>query len=186
MGINKDIFGNIIKEKKKRKTKLEKYLTDHDIYTFDGRLVRLTFVNQMYSKSLILAGDMEFVFTFNEIKQCYINGHFIATIILTQSFIEKVFIDFFIRKNLIKETKYGLEKMIKYARRKSLINSLILKMVDDLRLKRNPFVHSKDSDYPHSLSRRIIKNKTHPFEQLDKDAKEAMQILFYIMNNRLG
>jgi hypothetical protein len=25
-----------------------------------------------------------------------------------------------------------------------------------------------------------------PFEQLDKDAKEAMQILFYIMNNRLG
>jgi len=59
-------------------------------------------------------------------------------------------------------------------------------MVDNLRLKRNPFVHSKDLDYPHSLSRRSINNKTMPFEQLDKDAKEAMQILFYIMNNRLG
>jgi len=84
MEINKDIFGNAIKEKKKRKTKLEKYLTDYDIDTFNDRLARLTFVDKMYPKGLILAGDMEFVFTFGEIKECYINGHFIATIILTQ------------------------------------------------------------------------------------------------------
>lgn len=186
MEINKDIFGNAIKEKKKRKTKLEKYLTDNDIDTFDDRLARLTFVNKMYPKGLILAGDMEFVFTFGEIKECYINGHFIATIILTQSFIEKVFIEFFNSKSLSKETNHGLDRMIKYARKKSLINSVILNMVDNLRLKRNPFVHSKDFDYPHSLSRRTINNKTMPFEQLDKDAKEAMQIMFYIMNNRLG
>lgn len=186
MEINKDIFGNAIKEKKKRKTKLEKYLTDYDNDTFNDRLARLTFVNKMYPKGLILAGDMEFVFTFGEIKECYINGHFIATIILTQSFIEKVFIEFFNRKSLDKETNHGLDRMIKYARKKSLINSVILNMVDNLRLKRNPFVHSKDFDYPHSLSRRSINNKTLPLEQLDKDAKEAMQILFYIMNNRLG
>jgi len=186
MESNKDIFGNKIQVKKKGTTKLEKYLTDYDKQTFTERLARLSFINKMYPQGLILAGDMEFVFTFGEIKECYINGHFIATIVLTQSFIEKVFIEFFNSKNLSKETNNGLDRMIKYARKKSLINSVILNMVDNLRLKRNPFVHSKDFDYPHSLSQRTINNKTLPYEQLDKDAKEAMQILFYIMNNKLG
>lgn len=185
MEINKDIFGNTIEVKKRRKTKLEKYLTDYDSITFNDRLARLTFLNKMYPKGLILIGDMEFVFTFGEIKECYVNGNFIATIILTQSFIEKIFIEFFNSKNLNKETNHGLDRMIKYARKKSLINTVILNMVDNLRLKRNPFVHSKDFDYPHSLSRRTINNNTLPFKQLDKDAKEAMQILFFIINNRL-
>jgi hypothetical protein len=55
MEINKDIFGNAIKEKKKRKTKLEKYLTDYDNNTFNDRLSRLTIVNKMYPKRLILS-----------------------------------------------------------------------------------------------------------------------------------
>lgn len=185
MEVKKDLFGQPVKERKKRTSRLEKYLIEYDRDTFSDRLTRLTFINKMYPKGLILAGDMEFVFTFGEIKECYINGHFIASIILTQSFIEKVFIEFFNSKNLNKETNNGLDRMIKYARKKSLINSVVLNMVDNLRLKRNPFVHSKDYDYPHSLSRRTIINKTLPYEQLDKDAKETMQILFYIMNNKL-
>ena len=185
MEVKKDLFGNPVHEKKKRATKLEKSLTKYDKETFSDRLKRLTFINKIYPKGLILAGDMEFVFTFGEIKECYINGHFIATIILTQSFIEKIFIEFFNSKNLTKETNNGLDRMIKYARKKGLIHSTILNMVDDLRLKRNPFVHSKDYNYPHSLSHRTINNKTLPSEQLEKDAKEAIQVLFYIMNNKL-
>ena len=184
MEVKKDLFGNIITDKK-RVTKLEKYLIEYDKKTFADRLKRLNLINKMYPKGLILAGDMEFVFTFGEIKECYINGHFIATIIMTQSFIEKIFIEFFNSKNLTNLTSYGLDKMIKYARKKALINLTILNMVDDMRLKRNPFVHAKDYDYPHSLSRRTISNKTEPYEQLEKDAKEAMQILFHIMNNNL-
>ena len=133
----------------------------------------------------MLAGDMEFVFTFGEIKGCFINGHFIATIVLTQSFIEKIFIEHFNSKNLTKETNNGLDRMIKYARKNAIIHSIILDKVDGLRQKRNPFVHSKDWSYPYSLSHRIIKNKTQPYEQLEKDAKEAIQVLFFIMNNKL-
>jgi len=185
METKKDLFGKTILEKKRGTSRLEKYLTEYDVTTFPERVNRLTLINKMYPKSLILAGDMEFVFTFGEIKECYINGHFIATIILTQSFIEKLFIEFFSSRSLSKETNNGLDRMIKYARKNNLIHSTILDMVDNLRLKRNPFVHSKDFEYPHSLSRRTINNKTLPYEQLENDAKEAMQILFYIMNNKL-
>ena len=47
-------------------------------------------------------------------------GDFIATIILTQSFIEKLFIEFFNSKGLNKETNHGLDRMIKYARKSHL------------------------------------------------------------------
>ena len=75
--------------------------------------------------------------------------------------------------------------MIKYARKHNLIHSIILDKVDTLRLKRNPFTHSKDWNYPHTLSQRIYTNKTQPAEQLEKDATEGIQILFYIVSNNL-
>jgi hypothetical protein len=75
--------------------------------------------------------------------------------------------------------------MIKYAREKSLINKLILEKIDKLRLKRNPFVHPKDWDYPYNLSHRILENITQPHEQLEVDATEAIQVIFYLTTYKL-
>lgn len=185
MVTKKDLFGKTINEVIKRPTRLEKALNDYDKSTYNERLRRLTYINKIYPKGLLLAGDMEFVFTFGEIKECFISGHFIATIILTQSFIEKIFHDFFIGQNLEKETKFGISKMIKYARKNNLIHSTILGKVNDLRLKRNPFTHSKDWDYPHSLSRRTFNSNTQPSDQLEKDATEAIQVMFYLTTHKL-
>ena len=180
MPTTKDIFENTLIEVKKRPTRLEKALTDYDKSTYNERLRRLTYINKIYPKGLLLCGDMEFVFTFGEAKECFISGHFIATIILAQAFIEKTFYDIFIRKNLEKEAKHGLYKMIKYARKNNLINPTILDKVDTLRLKRNPFTHPKDWSYPHNLSHRAFNNKTQPSDQLEKDATEAIQVMLYL------
>ena len=181
----KDLFGIAVTEKTKKPTRLEKSLSDYDKTTFSNRLKRLKYIKRIYPNGLFIAGDMEFVFTLGEIEQCYINGNFIAVLVLTQSFIEKLFTVFFIEKGYDNETKYGLDKLIKYARKNSLIHTTILEMVDSLRLKRNPFVHVKDSDYQHNLSRRVFKNKTRPDEQLEKDAKEGIEVLFFILANKL-
>ena len=180
-----DLFGEKREKVKKRHRRHEKGLIQYDNMTFEERLRRLTYINKIYPKGLLLVGDMEFVFTFGETKDCFINGHFIATIMLAQSFIEKIFYDFFNRNNLEKQARSGLDSMIKYARQNNLINSLILNKVDSLRLKRNPFTHPKDWNYPHNLSNRIQKNKTQPHEQLEKDATEAIQVMFYLTSNKL-
>jgi len=41
---------------------------------------------------------------------------------------------------------------------------------------RNPITHSKDFSYSHGLDQRSYKNKTSPFLQLEKDAKQALEI----------
>lgn len=182
---NLDLFGNAPRLTKMRPTKLESELLKYDKNTFTARLERLKYLHKIYPKGLFLSGDMEFVYTWSEIKECYISGHFISTILLVQAFIEKVFHQFFQDIGEQKSANEGLASMIKLARRKNLINSLILDKVDDLRLKRNPFTHSKDYNYPHTLQRRIIKNKSQPDKQLEQDSKEAIQILFLITTQRL-
>jgi len=180
-----DLFGDALPQKKRMYRRHEKGLLQYDKMTFDERLRRLTYISQIYPKELLLKGDMEFVFTFNETKVCFINGHYISTIILAQSFIEKFFYDFFIRNNLKKQAASGLAGMIKYAKQNNLIDTFILKKVEDLRLKRNPFIHPKDWNYPHDLSERMQRNKTQPHEQLEKDATEAIQVMFTLARLKL-
>ncbi len=183
--LNIDLFGNTPRTIKKRPTKLENALLKYDNSTFAERLERLKFIHKIYPGGLLLSGDMEFVFTFSEIKECFISGHFIATIVLTQAFIEKIFHQFFTDNDEIKIANQGLASMIKFARKNNMIISLILDRVDDLRLKRNPFTHTKEYSYPHTLQKRILKNKSQADKQLDDDAREAIQILFLITRHKL-
>ena len=181
----RDLFGKKPKPKKKRPTKLESRLLKLDKNSFSGRLDRLKFIYKVYPKGLLLSGDMEFVFTFTEVKDCFISGHFIATIVLAQAFIEKIFRQLFIDNGQQKEANEGLASMIKFARKNKLINTLIIDKVDELRLKRNPFTHTKDYNYSHTLQRRTLKNETQPNKQLENDAKDAIQILFLVLHNKL-
>lgn len=181
-----DLFGKS-KKAKPRKTRLERGLLNYDQKTFDGRLKRLELLEEIYPKGLWIGGDMEFVYTFSEAKECYIAGHFIATMILAQSVIEKIFYQYFDKKGLETVAKRGLDQMIKHARRHNLINSFILDKADALRLKRNPFTHSKDWDYLHTISKRMVKGKTiiQPNELLENDATEAIQVMFLLTTHKL-
>jgi len=182
----KDLFENKTK-RKKRIPRIEKELYKYDKDSFPGRLERLKLIDKYMPKGFIISGDMEFVYTFSEAKDCFIAGHFIATIILAQSFIEKIFHLYFENNGLDSVAKRGLDKMIKYAKRHKLIDPFILNKVDNLRLKRNPFTHLKDYSYPHSLSKRMVAKKTfiQPVELLEKDATEAIEVMLFLTTHKL-
>ena len=181
-----DLFGKS-KIPKTKIGKLEKGLLKYDQSTFEERLNRLKYIQKIYPKDLWIGGDREFVYTFSEAKDCYVAGHFIATIILTQSFIEKILHQFFEQKGLDSIAQKGLDKMIKYAKQNNLVNTLILDKINTLRLKRNPFIHSKDWEYPHSISNRMQKEQTVilPSRLLESDATEAIQIMFFLITHKL-
>ncbi len=125
-------------------------------------------------------GEMEIIYTFEEAKDSFINGQFIATIILAQSFIEKLFHAHFIERGLDSIAKRGLSAMIKHGRKTQIISGFFLDRADELRKIRNPFTHLKEYDYPHKLSNRMYVNKTQPYEQLEKDAKNAISIMILV------
>lgn len=181
--MDKDLFGQKIKEPPKKLTRLEKTVLKYDNDSFDGKVERLKYLNSIFPKNLCLMVDMEFIYTFSEIQNCYMNGNFIASIVLTQAFIEKILVSFFIEQGLEKETKYGLDKMIRYAKKYNLIHTTILDMINNIRLNRNPFVHSQCNHNCTNLSLRSFKNKIYPIIQLQKEATEGLQVLSHILQH---
>lgn len=179
-----DLFGKSTPPKK-RQTRLEKELVQYDKNSFDERLKRLQFIVKVFPKGYEFLGQMELIFTFDEAKSSFINGEFIASIILAQSFIEKVLHAHFAQLGHEEVAKKGLNEMIKFAKKNKLINEYILEKVDSIRKVRNPFTHFKEYSYPYSLSNRMFENKTQPYEQLEKDAKKAICFMFLLATHKL-
>lgn len=182
---SKNLFGERVPQKKNRPTRLGKALLNYDKKSFEERLARLQFIDKIFPKGHSFLGQMELLFTFEEAKSTFINGEFIGTIILAQSFIEKVFHVHFAELGYEKIAKKGLNEMIKFGKKNKLINEFILEKVDVIRKIRNPFTHLKEFTYPHSLSNRMFANKIQPYEQLERDAKEAICFMFLVATNKL-
>jgi hypothetical protein len=182
--MEKDLFGN--KVKKKRKTRLENSLKKYDSSSFEDRLQRLTFLNNIFPKGYGIIGDQETVYVFSEAKMAFINGEFISSILLAQAFIERKLQIHYKSFGLEKVAKRGLKSIIDYARKNNLLNSYLIDKIDSLRKKRNPFLHIKPYDYEFNLSQRIfndLKNsKTfrQPIEILEADAKDAISLMYTI------
>lgn len=86
--MQKDLFGNKIKEKKTF-SRLESSLSKYDKDSFEERHERLKFLNKIFPKGYGFAADMETVYIFDEVKMAFVNGELISVILLSQAFIER-------------------------------------------------------------------------------------------------
>lgn len=184
MKIEKDLFGNIVK--KKRKTRLETSLEKYDSKSFEDRLTRLEYLNTIFPKGFGIAGDQETVYIFVEAKMAFINGEFISTILLAQAFIERKLQMHFESLDLGHIAKRGLKSMIDYARKNNILHSYLIERINSLRKKRNPFTHLKPFDYEFNLNQRMFnefRNSNQfkqPMEILEVDSKEAISLMYTI------
>lgn len=175
--MQKDLFGNPIK---KRRTRLEIQLSKHDRETFEDRLERLKYLDSVIPKNYWMAGSFESIFLFQEAGVAFINGAFISSIILAQAFVERRLQDYMEARGLSKEARRGLDFIIKYFRKNRILDEFLLRKIDVLRQKRNPFSHLKPYDHPYTLSQRIFLERKQPDQILLSDAKEAVSLMYKI------
>jgi hypothetical protein len=177
----KDLFGHPVK---KRGDRYEKALAKLDKATFHSRAERLKFVDTILGDTW-MAGNLETMFVFREPGWAYINGEFISTIMLAQAFIERIFNDFMVEKGWEREASRGAQAIIKYCRKHQLVNEFLLDKFDRLRQIRNPFVHNKPFDYPFTLGQRLTFEQVPPDQLLEKDAKEALSLMYTFLFTHL-
>jgi hypothetical protein len=108
------------------------------------------------------------------------DGQFVATVVLSVSFIEHWFSGKLHNRGMRKEAASGLAAMVAAARKQQLLADGILNRIDSLRLKRNPFAHLKDMDHEHSLGARSLSLRQHPDEVLERDAREALELMYAV------
>jgi hypothetical protein len=175
---DRDLFG---KKVKKKRTRVEILLMKQDRDTLQVRMERIKYIQHLVPSRMGLLGSLESVFMFGEAQATFINGQWIATLLLAQAFIERQIHNHMLAKGY-QGADRGLKYMLKYCRTHSILSESVLDKIDHLRSIRNPFTHLKPIDYPFNLGSRIFQGQNKgPKEVLESDAKQALSLMVTIL-----
>lgn len=85
-----------------------------------------------------------------------------------------------------KEGARGLASMLGCCRKHDFLDPLILNRIERLRTIRNPFMHLKAFDHPHTIGQRTLRDRRHPFSAMEEDAKESLTRMYAVATTRFG
>jgi hypothetical protein len=175
--LRKDLFGNPIVEKGSH---LERSLRKYDRDSFGNRLDRLKYLQKIFPKGYGFLLAPESAYILDEVKMTFMNGHYVATIMLAQAFIEHVLQGTVCGSKSEKVVKRGLGAIVKWIRNNKPEHSYLMKEIDHLRKFRNPFCHLRPSDDPDTISQRMFQSGMHPDEILEEETKKAITLMYEI------
>ena len=181
--MNVDLFGNEVAQ---ADHPLAQGLAGYDESTFAARLTRLEYLHSVFPENYSFLMSMSSYYVFEEARQAFINGEMVATVLLSQAFIEHWLQAQLESKGYIfGRSKQGLSYILKCLRSKGLLHGFLIDKIDDLRKLRNPFVHLRPFDDPQEISRRSVDAQKAPDEVLEKDAKDALSLMYRIAISRI-
>jgi hypothetical protein len=179
---DRDLFGKT----RRRRPKFASILENYDKHTFYGRLHRLQWLNEIFPKNISFLLDLELDYLLIEAKMTFIDGQFISTLLLCNSFIEHWLGGYLISKGYKEEAMRGMRAILDCVRKYRLLNDHLIDKIDEIRKLRNPFVHIKAYDHPDRLDRRIGRLRADPISILENDAKKAISLMYQIAITSLG
>jgi hypothetical protein len=115
---------------------------------------------------------------FEDAKSSFVNGQFVASIVLAASFVEHWLTSGLARRGFEKEAERGFAASIRFARKMKLVDPFLLDKADRLRLIRNPFAHLKLVSNEDTIGQRSAELRQAPHTVLENDAKEAMIAMY--------
>jgi hypothetical protein len=180
---DKDLFGKRIRHNRPR---YEAALERNDKASVPIRAVRARWLRKRIPKKIAFWMPMETGFVFGEAAACFVDGHFVATIMLAASFVDHWLTSGLAHRGYGNEAKRGLEATIKVAKKKKLVDPFLLDAVNKLRLIRNPFAHLKLTDSDYKIGSRAVQMREPPEVLLEKDAKEAIIAMYGVAMYAFG
>lgn len=175
--IQKDLLGKPIRQ---RRPKYEATLERHELQNVPVRAERIRWLSTVIPKGGGYMMPLESMRVFQEAKDCFIYGQFVATLVLAASFIEHWLGGILDAAGQSKVATQGLKAIITHCREFNVIPVALCDKIDNLRLSRNPFVHLKPFDHAHNLGQRMLARRMHPDSILELDAKEALSAMYSV------
>lgn len=122
-------------------------------------------------------GRTETMHVLLEAREVFVDGHFVATLLMAMSFIEHTIVE---ELQLLGHVNGSptLGQAIKTAKEKKSFPADWLERTKTLSFRRNPFAHLKEGDHPHTLGMRIRHEKKHPSILMEADAKDAIELMY--------
>lgn len=155
---------------------LKSHLVSHYQESFDERLERYKFLWQEFGPptDMLLGGGFQAYLALNEIKLCYIEGFYLAVVLLAQIFIENSLGGSYIIGGDDEIAEKGFKKLIDKALTDNLINDDLSVKLQELRKMRNLYVHPKAGAGTGTFMGRILEKSQSgkAYESLELFAKD--------------
>jgi hypothetical protein len=179
----KDLFGNPVKQ---RRPRFEWSLGRTEKATLPVRAARIRWLDSIMPRNHAYGMPPETFYVFSEAKSAFVYGCFVSTTVLCAAFVEHWLGSQLSNRGFSKEAERGLASMIDCCRKNNLLNSAILDRVERLRLIRNPFVHLKSFEHPHTIAQRSVRERRHPFSIMEADAKDSLITMYTVATNKMS
>jgi len=158
----------------------EGWLDNEDKQCRDDRLNRLKWIVEQYPNIEIslFHGGLKSHYLFEEARYCFVYGQYIASIMLSLSYIENTLASVFYasgRSDLQRET---LLNLLEEAKERGLISESGFAVFNKVREIRNPITHFRKPMDKETIEWRAAKNDRHPYELVEEDAKTALEAVF--------
>lgn len=161
----------------------EEWLDNEDKQCWDERLNRLRWIIEEYPDIDIslFHGGLKSHYLFEEARYCFVYGQYIASTMLSLSYIENTIASVFYASGRNDLQRARVVDLLKEAKEKGLISESEFTVFNTVRKIRNPIIHFCKPSDKETIEYREVKNDRHPYELLEEDAKTALKATFRMM-----
>jgi hypothetical protein len=164
--------------------KAEEALCAYDSSTRADRAARLIQIGAFADLPPAYMGRPETLHLLEETRQVFVNGHFVASLMLALSVIEHCIVEECELRGLIKESP-PLSAALEIANQNGVLPKEWTEDISLLVKRRNPFAHLKPPMHQHGLGRRIRTEKRHPKQIVREDAELAVSYMYKVFKATL-
>jgi len=158
-------------------TRLTAGLERADSEDRQARVARIKWLSLHERRPGITFGRTETMRLLSEARETFIDGHFVASLLLATAFIEHTLSDELQKLGHVSSSP-SFSRAIVLAGECKVFPDDWLARADALRLKRNPFAHLKEPKHEHNLGVRFRKQNVNPNRVMEADAKDAISLMW--------
>lgn len=161
----------------------EGWLDNEDKQCRDDRLNRLKWIIEEYPniEMSLFHGGLKSHYLFEEARYCFVYGQYIASTMLSLSYIENTLASVFYTSGRNDLQRASLVNLLEESREEGLISESEFAVFDKVREIRNPLTHFRKPTDKKIIEYRAVKNNRHSYELLEEDAKTALKAAFRMM-----
>ena len=151
----------------------------------EARARRMKFINDELPKGhLILTGGEYTIHALEEAKWCFVNGFYIATVLLSQIVLEYILGGIFRLAGRDDLEKARFSNILSEALKEGFISEEEFRSLTKIPKVRNPYSHYRTTVDKESISMRRLEEGKQPEEIFYNDAKMVLSTVFRLLKRR--
>lgn len=152
-----------------------------------ARAGRLRWIATVDTRPPAYMGPVDTLRVMREAHDCFVNGHFVAALVLSTAFVEHTLFDELLELGLVTDGEIiSLARVIKLSRANLvMLPDDLLDRADQVREYRNPFAHRRKSDDSNTLYNRYVAAGMHPDAVMEADARLALGVMYELFERTL-